>query len=59
MESLDGATAGGVTTVRLDYPIKTVNVANDKEMWQMDAGPLCLPLAGTVSPLDLKVLTDF
>ena len=34
------------TTVELEYPIKTVNVANDKEMWQMDAGPLCLPLAG-------------
>lgn len=34
------------TIVELEYPIKTVNVANDKEMWQMDAGPLCLPLVG-------------
>ena len=32
--------------VVLVYPIKTVNVDNtDKSMWQMDAGPLCLPCA--------------
>ena len=34
--------------VVLVYPIKTVNVDNtDKSMWQMDAGPLCLPCART------------
>lgn len=32
------------TRVVLDYPIKTSNVANADESWQMDVGPLLMPL---------------
>lgn len=32
------------TAVVLDYPIKTSNIGNSDEMWQMDVGPLLLPL---------------
>ena len=32
------------TAVVLDYPVKTSNVGNADESWQMDVGPLLLPL---------------
>ena len=45
--------------VVLVYPIKTVNVDNtDKSMWQMDAGPLCLPCARTPAHTPLFFWTN-
>lgn len=32
------------TRVVLDYPIRTSNVGNADESWQMDVGPLLMPL---------------
>ena len=29
--------------VTLDYPVTTINVANDRDAWQVDAGPVLLP----------------
>jgi hypothetical protein len=29
--------------VCLDYPVKTSNIANSEELWQMDCGPLLMP----------------
>jgi hypothetical protein len=43
----------GVEVV-LEYPANTVNVAHDKEAWQVDAGPIILPLP--VSKKDAKGL---
>jgi hypothetical protein len=49
-------------TVTLDYPARTVNVAHDKEAWQVDAGPILMPAAPTaaaalpVSCLDVAYL---
>jgi hypothetical protein len=47
---LGGARMAGRTTftwngatVTLDYPATTVNIANDREAWQVDAGPVLLP----------------
>ena len=33
----------GQTTVALEYPAKTMNVAHDRPAWQVDAGPLIVP----------------
>lgn len=33
----------GEASVVLDYPVTTINVANDREAWQVDAGPVLLP----------------
>jgi hypothetical protein len=29
--------------VTLEYPVTTINVANDQDAWQVDAGPVLLP----------------
>jgi hypothetical protein len=58
---LDGRRMVGITTytdpatgdhVRLDYPADTVNIAHDRDAWQVDAGPLVLPaLAAAALPV--------
>ena len=30
--------------MRLEYPANTVNVAHQREAWQVDAGPVALPV---------------
>ena len=35
--------ADGQTKVTLDYPVNTGNVRNDREEWQVDAGPILAP----------------
>ncbi|MFN8623768.1 MAG: hypothetical protein U0869_23755 [Chloroflexota bacterium] len=30
-------------TITLDYPVTTINVSNDSDAWQVDAGPVLLP----------------
>lgn len=47
--TLDGA------VVTLDYPVTTVNVSNDTDAWQVDAGPVLLP---TRAPGDSDVAVD-
>lgn len=37
-------TDGSGARIVLDYPANTVNVAHDKEAWQVDAGPIVMPL---------------
>lgn len=37
-------TADGLR-VTLDYPARTVNVAHEQEAWQVDAGPILMPLS--------------
>ena len=44
----------GVTTVVMDYPLRTVNVANDKEAWQVDAGPVLLPAFDPAGDLEVS-----
>jgi hypothetical protein len=33
----------GDATVTLEYPVTTINVSNDRDAWQVDAGPVLLP----------------
>jgi hypothetical protein len=33
----------GVTTVALEYPVKVLNVALDRPLWQVDTGPVIVP----------------
>lgn len=47
-------TDGDGTVVTLDYPARTVNVAHDKQAWQVDAGPILMPAAATLGA-DLPV----
>ena len=42
--------ADGEGQVILDYPLKTVNIANDRQAWQIDAGPILLPNLGAAQP---------
>jgi hypothetical protein len=46
-------TAGG-EQLTLEYPIRTANVSNATAMWQMDAGPLLLPLPGPAAAAALS-----
>lgn len=41
----------GQTTVTLEYPAKTVNVAHGREAWQVDAGPVLIPDLNDPHPL--------
>lgn len=43
----------GKSTVIMDYPCKTVNVAHDKPAWQVDAGPVLMPAVS--GPVTLEV----
>lgn len=46
--------ADGATTVVLEYPAKTMNVAHGRALWQVDAGPALVPdLAGPVASGDV------
>lgn len=33
----------GEAAVTLEYPVTTINVSNDRDAWQVDAGPVLLP----------------
>jgi len=40
------------TEVVLEYPARTVNIAHDREAWQIDAGPVLLPLCDTATGVE-------
>jgi len=42
----------GQTIVALEYPVRTGNVAHDREAWQVDAGPVAMPAAGAGGGLE-------
>ena len=39
----------GDATVTLEYPVTTINVSNDRDAWQVDAGPVLLPTRVTAA----------
>jgi len=44
----------GSTRVVMEYPAGTVNVAHDREAWQVDAGPVLMPVRGGPCRLDVE-----
>lgn len=46
------------TRICLDYPVKTSNIANSEEQWQMDCGPLLMPRPVPASGQRMDILGD-
>jgi len=49
-------TADGARQVRLVFPIKTCNIANGREGWQIDTGSMILPDPAATGPISLTSL---